>query len=147
MARRPRRHHDIDRGTIRPWPDDAESPKDLAKRVTYGGSPLHKDHPSPAGPPAWRSDKAKCPKFPEKDWAKLLKALRQAIEAKCVDSFQGAFPKRAWAWINGILHEARLTNKETGEYHGFPIDDERQYPEPPDALEKAPRVDIPVDRT
>jgi hypothetical protein len=74
----------------------------------------------------------------------LLSALRNAIRAGCVSSFRGEFPQRAWAWINGVLHEARLTNAGTGEYHGFPINDRRQYPEPLDFVEAAPRVEIPV---
>jgi len=91
-----------------------------------------------------RADEAKCDQYAEEQWPRLLDVLRRAILAGCVSSFRGAFPERAWAWINGVLHEARLTNEGTGEYHGFPVNDKRQYPEPIDALEAAPRVEIPV---
>jgi hypothetical protein len=74
----------------------------------------------------------------------LLEALQRGIREGCVSEFRGEFPFRAWVWINGILHEARLTNVETGEYHGFPINDPSQYPEPIEQVEAAPRVTIPI---
>jgi len=36
-----------------------------------------------------------------------------------------------------------FTNEGTGDYHGFLINDPRQYPAPIDKLEAAPRVEIP----
>ncbi len=87
-----------------------------------------------------KSDKAKCDQFAEAEWPKLLDALRKGIEARCVGEFRGDFPSRVWAWINGVLHEARLT--AAGDYHGFPIDDPSQYPAPASELEKAPSVTI-----
>ncbi len=91
-----------------------------------------------------RADKAKCDQYAEEHWPRLLDVLRRAIRARCVSDFRGAFPDRVWAWINGVLHEARLTNEGTGDYHGFPIIDLRQYPEPIDRIEAEPRVDLPV---
>jgi hypothetical protein len=77
-----------------------------------------------------------------------LAVLQDAIRAPCVDrEFRGDFPARAWAFINGVLHEARLNNQVSGEYHGFPVEHEVQYPKDPDRLLKdAPRVEIPVHR-
>ena len=74
----------------------------------------------------------------------LLEALQQAIRARCIGAFHGGFPSRVWVWINGVLHEARLT--VNGEYHGFPLDDPKQYPRPEDRLENAPSVTIPFRR-
>jgi hypothetical protein len=92
-----------------------------------------------------RADKAKCDHYPEEQWPRLLEALRSAIRAGCVSAFRGKpFPERAWAWINGVLHEARITNPSTGDYHGFPINDERQYPGPTERIEAAPHVDTPL---
>lgn len=73
-------------------------------------------------------------------------ALRQAILAGCVDvEFRGDFPARVWAFVNGTLHEARLTNEQSGEYHGFPLQYEEWQPKDPDGLlRNAPRVEIPV---
>jgi hypothetical protein len=70
--------------------------------------------------------------------------LQRGIEAGYVSEFDGRFPDRVWVWINNVLHEARLTNRELGDYHGFPIDDPCQYPEPAELLEEAPRVQIPL---
>jgi hypothetical protein len=123
MPKRPKFRREIKRGRICAWPEGVGTPDEVAARVTYTGSALHKSYPSPAGPPALRAD-------------------RQAISARCVGSFRGGFPSRAWVWINGVLHEARLTG--AGDYHGFPINDPRQYPEPQVRLEEAPRVQIPV---
>ena len=42
------------------------------------------------------------------------KALQAAIEASCVhEEFRGNFPKRAWAYVNGVLHRgATLQSSE-----------------------------------
>lgn len=144
MARRPKSQHGIRRGRICEWPEGAATPDEVAAQVSYTGHSLHKTYPSPAGPPAWRADEAKCDLFEPNDWPRLLDALRQAIRARCVGSFRGQFPSRAWVWINDVLHEARLSGQ--GDYHGFPLNDPRQYPEPARRLEDAPRVEIPFRR-
>jgi hypothetical protein len=144
MTRRPEFQRAIKRGQICAWPDGVGTPAEVAARVTYTGNRIHKRYPSPAGPPALRADEAKCDVYRATDWPLLLDALRQAIRAACVGRFRGSFPSRAWVWINGVLHEARLTG--AGDYHGFPINDPRQYPEPQTRLEDAPRVTIPSNR-
>jgi len=152
MGKRPgnqRRPEDHKRALIAPWPDDKPPIQDVANRVSYVGSAEHKTYPSPAGQPGWRpkSDKVRCDRFAETDWPRLVEALRDAIRASCVTGgeFRGDFPARAWAFINGVLHEARLTNQMTGEYHGFPISYQIQFPKDPhDLLRNAPRVEIPV---
>jgi hypothetical protein len=145
MAKRPEFKRGIKTGRIIDWPAEADSPEEVAERVTYTGNRLHKTHPTPAGSPAWRqwADKAKCDIYGEEQWPLLLNALQEAIRARCVGGpFTGGFPSRAWVWINEVLHEARLTGN--GDYHGFPLDDPRHYPEPTDLLENAPRVHIPI---
>jgi hypothetical protein len=144
MPRRPSYHHGIKRGQICDWPEGVGAPDEVAVRVTDTGNPIHKKYPSPAGPPAYHADEAKCDPYSREHWPMLLAALRRAIRARCVSSFRGEFPFRAWVWINGVLHEARLTNEGTGDDHGFPINDPRQYPEPLDRVEAAPHVEIPV---
>jgi len=43
--------------------------------------------------------------------------------------------------VNERLHEARLSNQETGEYHGFPLDYRQNYPSDPHGfLDIAPRI-------
>jgi hypothetical protein len=144
MPRSPTYRRGIKRGQIRDWPDGVGTPDEVAARVTYTGNPIHKSYPSPAGPPAYRADKAKCGQYGAEQWPMLLDALRSAIRACFVSGFRGSFPERAWVWINDVLHEARLTNEGTGDYHGFPINDPRQFPEPVDRLEMAPRVQVPI---
>lgn len=144
MARRPSFQHGIKRVKICDWPAGVPTPDEVADRVTDTGNPKHKTYPSPAGPAAQRADAAKCDRYAADDWPQLLDALRQAIRARSVSAFRGDFPFRAWVWINGVLHKARLTNEATGDDHGFPINDPTQYPDPLERVEVAPRVEIPV---
>lgn len=144
MSRRPTYRRRIKRGQIVPWPENVKSPEVVAGLVTYTGNAVHKTYPVFGAPPAWRADKAKCDRFVEAEWDKLVHALRQAIRGGFVGEFRGGFPERAWAWVNGVLHEARLTNERTGDYHAFPVDDPLQYPLPVALLEAAPRVEIAV---
>ena len=144
MARRPQFQRRIKRGQFCDWPSGAGTPAEIAARVTYAGSPLHKTYPSPAGSPAFRADEAKCDEYPTELWPMLREALQAAIRSGCVGEFRGMFPQRAWIWINDVLHESRLTNAGSGDYHGFPIDDSRQYPVPVDRLEAVSRVQIPA---
>jgi hypothetical protein len=151
MGKRPkyqRPPEDHKRATIAPWPEDKPPREEVAQRARYVGSPEHKTYPSRAGQPRWgtRSDKARCDRFGEEDWPRLQAVLREAILNSCVDKeFRGTFPARVWAFINGVLQEARLTNQVNGEYHGFPVEQEIQYPKDPDQLlRNAPRVEIPV---
>jgi hypothetical protein len=128
MARRPKYEREIKPGRIVDWPDGVGTPDQVAARVTYTGNAVHKRYPSPAGPPAYRADKAKCDQYAPEQWPRLLEALRIAIRAGFVSDFRGPFPSRAWVWINNVLHEARLTQERTGDYHGFPLNDSRHYP-------------------
>lgn len=144
MPRKPSHQHGIKPGQIVDWPDNAPDPELVASMVRFTGSTIHKTYPSPAGLPALRADKAKCDQYRTEDWVRLQAALRQGIRDRCVGAFRGQFPTRVWVWINEILHEARLTNEMTGEYHGFPINDAQQYPTPLDRVKAAPRVQIPV---
>lgn len=76
----------------------------------------------------------------------MLQALLvEAICKRCVHrDFEGGYPRRVWAYVNGVLHEARLSNEGNGEYHGFPLEYEEQYPhDPNNVLRNAPRADIP----
>ena len=121
----------------------------MAKLASYAASGEHKDYPSPDG--SWvrahHADKAKCAHFARREWARLQESLREAIAAGCVDEeFRGDFPTRVWAYVNGVLHEARLSNRSTGEYHGFPLEYPEQMPsDPANLLRNAPHVEITVD--
>jgi hypothetical protein len=149
MGRRPRYQRqpdDFKPGSIAPWPPGKPPPESIAQRAQYVASGEHKDYPSPDG--LWtvvaKVDKAKCARFARTEWHRLQEVLREAISAPCVHvEFRGDFPARAWAFINGDLHEARLSNRGNGEYHGFPLEYQEQWPDDPnDLLRNAPRVSI-----
>lgn len=92
-----------------------------------------------------RADASKCETFPEEQWHRLEEVLREAIRSSCVDEdFRGDFPARVWAYINGVLYEARYGGAN-GEYHGFPIRSKHGFPrDPSDLLKGLPNVEIPV---
>lgn len=121
---------------------------EVAERVSYRGSGKHKSYPAPnhEWEPVHRPGTAVCARFNPTEWHRLEEALRESIRRSCVQlEPRRGFPTRAWAYINGTLHEARLTNQGNGEYHGFPLEYESQKPEDPhDLLRNAPRVTISV---
>ena len=150
MAQRPsyRREQPGKPGGTGRWPSGAQPPAAVAPQVRYVANGEHKDYPSATG--LWtfhpRADKAKCDRYPEAVWPRLAQALREAILAACVSNeFRAGFPARVWAYVNGTLHEARLSNRGNGEYHGFPLNYPEQFPHDPDGLLKdAHHVDIPL---
>ncbi len=145
-----RKPEDFKPGRIGVWPSGKPLPNSVAVRARYIASGEHKDYPSSEG--LWvmavKADKSKCDHFARSEWSRLQKVLRDAITAGCVhEEFRGDFPARAWAFINGKLHEARLTNAENGEYHGFPLDYQEQWPDDPgNQLRNAPRATIALDK-
>ena len=90
------------------------------------GSAEHKNYPSPAGPPALRSDATPCD--PQISFEEIDGALKEAIRRRCVSaSFEQGFPKYVWGWLRGQLYEARHINGPAGTYKGYPIE-EVEYP-------------------
>lgn len=149
MAKKPRfsrKATEFKRGTVAPWPASKPPSDEIARRVRYVADGKHKSHPSVRWTLAYRADVAKCAHFREEEWHRLEELLRNAVRAECVDAdFRGDFPACVWAFINGQLHEARLTNHQQGEYHGFPLVYEEQRPvDPHRILEHAPRVEVAV---
>jgi hypothetical protein len=149
MARRPthqRKENDYKPGRVDLWGTHAPPAHELAESVRYVGSGKHKNYPSPHGEwiPIHRPGTARCAHFVESEWPRLLEALRLAICNSCVQFEPGKpFPTRVWAYINDKLHEAKITNQGTGEYHGIPLEYESQMPDDPhDLLRNAPRVYI-----
>ena len=94
------------------------------------GSPEHKGYPSPAGPPALRSDATPCD--PGIEPAAINAVLRDAICRHCTSArFEQGFPKYAWGWLGGHLYEARHINGPAGTYKGYRLD-EPEYPHDPE---------------
>ena len=90
------------------------------------GSQEHKSHPSPAGPPALRSDATPCD--PEIKWDDINTALREAIRRCCTSTvFEQGFPKYVWGWIDEDLYEARHINGPAGTYKGYRLE-KVEYP-------------------
>lgn len=121
------RHRRTRQKIIAPWPDDAPDPAKVAERATYIGSAEHKTYPSPAGHPALRSDASRCdPRYNDIDRVTLI--LREGILRQCVSAvFEGEFPKYVWGWLDDVLYEARLINRDQGTYKGYPLE-EAEYP-------------------
>ena len=123
------RRHRTKRRAIGAWPPQLR-PKAVASRARYVGSAEHKAYPSPAGPPALRSDATPCD--PKISFDAIQAALRKAINRRCVSAaFEQDFPKYAWGWIDGRLYEARHINGPAGTYKGYEIE-ETEYPEDPE---------------
>jgi len=97
--------------------------------VRYTGSSYHRSPGSKAGPVATRAGlTSRCP--PSWSNAKATEALRLAVSEARVSCFwEGAgFPRYVWYLDGDVLYEARLTNRENGEYHGYPLEDRWQWP-------------------
>ena len=94
---------------------------ELAQRTSYEGSAEHKDVPSPAGPPKLRSDATPCPQD-LKDPKMLTQWLRDGITHGQVGApWEGDFPRYVWVKNDRGCFEARLTNREAGQYKGYPL--------------------------
>ncbi len=121
MARN--RHRRAKHAVICPWPDGHTAPDLVAASVRYVGSSEHKDYESDAGPPALRSDAARCdPRIT--NFEQISVALREAITRRCTGAlFEGKFPRHVWGWMEGRLYEARLINRVQGWYKAWPIEE------------------------
>lgn len=119
------RHRRTRRRAIGVWNGD-DSPAATADRARYVGSPEHKSHPSPAGPPALRSDATPCD--PEIKQGDVNATLQEAIRRQCTSAaFQQGFPKYVWGWLHGSLYEARHIGGEAGTYKGYRLE-EAEHP-------------------
>ena len=70
---------------------------------------------------------SRCEDFWTKE--KALDALRGAVLAGHIsDLFINGFPAKIWYKRDKMVYEAQLSNRATGEYHGFPLDDPDEWP-------------------
>ena len=103
----------------------------LAGLVTYIGSPEHKDIPSFAGQPKLRSDASCCPRHITSQ-EMVTEWLRSAIRCGVTSGlWENGFPRYAWYMTENVVFEARLVNRGTGQYKGYPLDPD----EWPDGIE------------
>jgi hypothetical protein len=134
--RSPGRHRDLHEvGVI--YPPQNANLNAIAEEAWYGGASYHKKTPSFAGPPGWRPGKTACPSRFKDQQDMLTGWIKEAIRRGVVsEEFQGDFPAVVWYLDTerDEVYRAELTQRTTGEYHGYPIkhpprvhrDDERR---------------------
>ena len=120
MMKRPERRR-IQRHRKTP-PPAGVSLQDLAEQVRYVGAPEHKLTPSFAGYPAPRADASVREASLANQRGLVQSWLRDAIrQGQCGGPWEGRYPRYVWRRTEDEAHEARLTNRSTGEYKGYPI--------------------------
>lgn len=136
-------------GRIDPWPSERRTLEEIADSAYYRANGKHKNYYPANGEwiPARRGNAALCDKYPEDRWTDLSEVLKEAIRAGCVQIDSASeYPVRVWAFIDNTLHEARRTNPEGSEYHGFPLVHKSSWPiDRQKKLEVTPRVNILTD--
>lgn len=124
--RSPTRRRPLRRSLMVPAP--ANLPE-VAERVTYVGSPEHKDVRSFAGPPRLRRDASCCPRNLAVDQEQLSKWLRTAVRSGAVgEPLEGQFPRYVWYRHADVVFEGRLVNRTQGTYKGYPLA-EKEWPD------------------
>ena len=94
----------------------------LAARVSYIGSPEHKETPSFAGQPRPRADASKCDPSLANRRTLVTRWLRTGIRRGTISAdWEGSFPKSVWYTAHETVYEARLVNRESGQYKGYPL--------------------------
>jgi hypothetical protein len=102
--------------------------EEVASRARYTGSPYHKDMPSFAGSAPRRrgANASLCPRELARQQSLIQEWLRTAIRSgQFSGSWEHGFPRFVWCRQDGGVYEARLTNAGTGEYHGYPLEDDQ----------------------
>ncbi len=105
---------------------DLQHYSELAEQVQYGGNPEHKKNPGDFGltpPNSLRSAKSLC------DAVRIFKRqiAREYLQSGLCrglisEQSDGQWPRIIWSVSKeGTPLEARLENRETGTYHGYPI--------------------------
>ncbi|MBI2426147.1 MAG: hypothetical protein HYV27_25210 [Candidatus Hydrogenedentes bacterium] len=95
----------------------------VAKLAQYVGSPEHKRAPSFAGQLAPRADASICGKKFLGRQEELTEAIRENIARGNIGAqWEGQFPRYVWCKIEGEDYEARLVNRDKGEYKGYRLE-------------------------
>lgn len=95
----------------------------LAAHACYVGSVEHKNTPSFAGRlPRPRPDASLCRRDLADLQDQLTNWLRTAIGRGVIGGpWEGDFPRYAWYKDGATVYEARLVNREQGQYKGYPL--------------------------
>lgn len=117
--RAPKRRSPLKRQFVGVLPENTEA---IAGAATYIGSPEHKNTGSFAGQRHPRRDASLCDIRFSTQQAMLTAWLIAGIRKGCCSTFgDGEFPKYVWYKDVETVYEARLVNKSTGEYKGYPL--------------------------
>lgn len=119
--RAPQRRRPLARTLAAPGAIDLDA---LAGQVRYVGSPEHKDTPSFAGHPRPRADASICDRRFAGMQRTLTTWLQEAMRGGTIGGpIEGAFPRYVWykEKETGVVYEARLVNRETGDYKGYAL--------------------------
>ena len=113
MARTQRRTRPVQKRTIS---DPVEVDGDLLGRVSYKPHPQHCKKPD-----TWAPHKTKCPDGVGCPAA--LAMLKEGLRRSMVPPGSEGLPSPVWAVDDntGQAYEARVTNRGTAEYHGYPV--------------------------
>lgn len=99
----------------------------ITEQVSYVGSPEHKDAPSFAGFQRPRKDASICDNELSQDV--VTGWLKKAIQCGAIgEMLEGDFPRYVWHKEGDIVYEARLVNRELGQYKGYPLNN-TEWPE------------------
>jgi hypothetical protein len=98
----------------------------LSGRVVYRGNSAHKKNPGDFGltpPSGARPGKSLCDTANIFDKAVASQLLKEGVKRGLVSKrFQGDWPQNIWAVTDdGTALEAQLENRESGDYHGYPM--------------------------
>jgi len=100
-----------------------------AEGARYTGSPYHRPPGSKMGLPKGRSypHASKCdPKWlPETANRALKDAIRRGVVS---EEWDNGFPCYAWYRDGSTVYRAELHNRESGEYHAYPLSEEHEWP-------------------
>lgn len=95
----------------------------VAQKCRYAGSPYHKIMPDRYNNrPVYHRGKSKCPRELQNNPAQVTEWLRAAIRQGQCGKFENGFPRRVWYRDGNDVFQANLHNRESGEYHGFPLE-------------------------
>ena len=97
--------------------------EELATKVSYVGSPEHKDVPSFAGnPPRPRPDASICDRSLAQERDMVTDWIRQAVRCGTYGEYEeNGFPRYLWYKKEQTVYEGRLVNSGQGTYKGYPL--------------------------
>lgn len=110
--------------------EDRDTLERLAQAASYGGNPEHKRNPGdfnllpPSNP---RPGKTLCDGVKVFSRAEARELLREGLRRGIVSEQDGGngWPQNIWAVTrDGLPLEAQLEQRESGTYHGYPLQDE-----------------------